>query len=85
MSLKTDPVANSSKKGSTITVVVSKGVQQKQFRMLPENHKTLRNNWLEAAGFIIGTISEEYSDSVAKGNVISTDPQANVELERFYC
>lgn len=37
---------------------------------------------LEAAGFIIGTISEEYSDSVAEGNVISTDPQANVELEK---
>ena len=81
--IKTDPVANSSKeKGSTITVVVSKGVQPKTVPDVTGKSQDTAKQLLEAAGFIIGTISEEYSDSVAKGNVISTDPQANVELEK---
>ncbi|BCP63278.1 Stk1 family PASTA domain-containing Ser/Thr kinase [Streptococcus suis] len=81
--IKTDPVANSSKeKGSTITVVVSKGVQPKTVPDVTRKSQDTAKQLLEAAGFIIGTISEEYSDSVAEGNVISTDPQANVELEK---
>lgn len=81
--IKTDPVANSSKeKGSTITVVVSKGVQPKTVPDVTGKSQDTAKQLLEAAGFIIGTISEEYSDSVAEGNVISTDPQANVELEK---
>ncbi|HFI0743199.1 TPA: Stk1 family PASTA domain-containing Ser/Thr kinase [Streptococcus suis] len=81
--IKTDPVANSSKeKGSTITVIVSKGVQPKTVQDVTGKSQDTAKQLLEAAGFIIGTISEEYSDSVAEGNVISTDPQANVELEK---
>ncbi|MYN69960.1 Stk1 family PASTA domain-containing Ser/Thr kinase [Streptococcus suis] len=81
--IKTDPVANSSKeKGSTITVVVSKGVQPKTVPDVTGKSQDTAKQLLEAAGFIIGTISEEYSDSVAEGNVISTDPQAKVELEK---
>ena len=81
--IKTDPVANSSKeKGSTITVVVSKGVQPKTVPDVTGKSQDTAKQLLEATGFIIGTISEEYSDSVAEGNVISTDPQANVELEK---
>ena len=81
--IKTDPVANSSKeKGSTITVVVSKGVQPKTVPDVTGKSQDTAKQLLEAAGFIIGTISEEYSDSVAEGNVISTDSQANVELEK---
>lgn len=81
--IKTDPVANSSKeKGSTITVIVSKGVQPKTVPDVTGKSQDTAKQLLEAAGFIIGTISEEYSDSVAEGNVISTDPQANVELEK---
>ncbi|HFI0322276.1 TPA: Stk1 family PASTA domain-containing Ser/Thr kinase [Streptococcus suis] len=81
--IKTDPVANSSKeKGSTITVIVSKGVQPKTVQDVTGKSQDTAKQLLEVAGFIIGTISEEYSDSVAEGNVISTDPQANVELEK---
>lgn len=81
--IKTDPVANSSKeKGSTITVIVSKGVQPKTVPDVTGKSQDTAKQLLEAAGFIIGTVSEEYSDSVAEGNVISTDPQANVELEK---
>ncbi|MEG3313500.1 Stk1 family PASTA domain-containing Ser/Thr kinase [Streptococcus parasuis] len=81
--IKTDPVANSSKeKGSTITVVVSKGVQPKTVPDVTGKSQDTAKQLLEAAGFIIGTISEEYSDSVVEGNVISTDPQAKVELEK---
>lgn len=81
--INTDPVANSSKeKGSTITVVVSKGVQPKTVPDVTGKSQDTAKQLLEAAGFIIGTISEEYSDSVVEGNVISTDPQAKVELEK---
>ncbi|HFI0300940.1 TPA: Stk1 family PASTA domain-containing Ser/Thr kinase [Streptococcus suis] len=81
--IKTDPVANSSKeKGSTVTIIVSKGTQPQSVPDVTGKSQDTAKQLLEAAGFIVGTISEEYSMSVSQGNVIRTDPLPKVELEK---
>ncbi|HFI0668273.1 TPA: Stk1 family PASTA domain-containing Ser/Thr kinase [Streptococcus suis] len=81
--IKTDPVANSSKeKGSTVTIIVSKGTQPQSVPDVTGKSQDTAKQLLEAVGFIVGTISEEYSTSVSQGNVIRTDPLPNVELEK---
>lgn len=81
--IKTDPAANSSKeKGSEISLIVSKGPQPQSVPDLTGKPQETAKQMLESAGFIVGTITEEYSNSVSKGNVISSDPLPNVELKK---
>lgn len=79
--ISTNPVANTSKvKGSKIDVVVSKGIAKKEVELVPEViGKSLdeAESLLEAAGFVVGTVTEKNSEEVETGLVISTDPVAN--------
>ena len=81
--ISTDPVANSSKaKGSAINIVVSKGVEMVVVPDVRGKKLESAKAELEAAGFKVGDVSEEYSDSLASGLVISTDPATGVEVAK---
>ncbi|HEM3442959.1 TPA: Stk1 family PASTA domain-containing Ser/Thr kinase [Streptococcus suis] len=81
--IKTDPGANSSaEKGVKITLYVSKGVAPQVVPNVVGKTQENATQILQAAGFSIGTITQEYSSSVTAGQVISTDPVANTELTK---
>ena len=69
-------------KGSKINIVVSQGTEEVTVpdlsgKTLSEAQKALAN-----AGFALGTTSEDYSDSVDSGKVISQDPAANKSAKK---
>lgn len=75
--ISTDPAANSSKaKGSTINIVVSKGAESVTVPDVRGKKLETAKAELEAAGFTIGEVTEEYSNSLASGLVILTDPSS---------
>ena len=75
--ISTDPAANSSKaKGSTINIVVSKGAETVAVPDVRGKKLETAKAELEAAGFTIGEVTEEYSNSLASGLVILTDPSS---------
>ncbi|HFU4025240.1 TPA: Stk1 family PASTA domain-containing Ser/Thr kinase [Streptococcus suis] len=81
--IETDPKANSSQaKGSTVTMVVSEGVEQITVPDVVGKTQNSATQTLQNAGFKVGTITEDYSDTVASGLVISTDPEANTNLAK---
>lgn len=83
MIISTDPVANSSKaKGSTINIIVSKGTEMVAVPNLNGKKMEVAKAELESSGFKVGEVREEYSDSVAAGLVISTDPAAGTGLSK---
>ncbi|HFU4054995.1 TPA: Stk1 family PASTA domain-containing Ser/Thr kinase [Streptococcus suis] len=78
--IKTNPEVNASVgKGSSVTLYVSKGV------VVPNvigKSQESASQILQDAGFYIGTVTQVYSSTVEAGQVISTDPVADTELER---
>ncbi|HFH9837524.1 TPA: Stk1 family PASTA domain-containing Ser/Thr kinase [Streptococcus suis] len=81
--IETDPKANSSQaKGSTVTMVVSEGIEQLTVPDVIGKTQNSATQTLQNAGFKVGTITEEYSDTVASGLVINTDPEANTSLSK---
>lgn len=75
--IETDPKANSSKaKGSTVTITVSKGAESITIPSdLAGKSVEAAKQELQKAGFVVGTTTEQYSDSIQKGLVIGTDPE----------
>jgi len=81
--ISTNPVADSSKaKGSTINIVVSKGAESVVVPDVRGKKLETAKAELEAAGFKIGEVTETYSDTVASGLVIVTDPANGVETTK---
>ena len=81
--ISTNPAANSSKaKGSTINIVVSKGAETLAVPDVRGKKLETAKAELEAAGFKIGEVTETYSDTVASGLVILTDPANGVETSK---
>ena len=81
--ISTNPAANSSKaKGSTINIVVSKGAETVVVPDVRGKKLETAKAELEAAGFKIGEVTETYSDTVASGLVILTDPATGVETTK---
>ena len=81
--ISTNPVADSSKaKGSTINIVVSKGAETVVVPDVRGKKLETAKAELEAAGFKIGEVTETYSDTVASGLVIVTDPANGVETTK---
>ncbi|MDO4841855.1 MAG: Stk1 family PASTA domain-containing Ser/Thr kinase [Phoenicibacter congonensis] len=69
-------------KGSKINIVVSQGTEEVTVpdlsgKTLSEAQKALAN-----AGFALGSTSEDYSDSVDSGKVMSQDPAANKSAKK---
>ncbi len=72
--VKQDPAANSSvAKGSTVTYVLSKGKEALAIPNVTGMSQSNATNTLKNAGFEV-SVTDEYSDSVASGNVVWQDP-----------
>lgn len=81
--LKTTPAANSNQiKGSTVTMVVSQGEVQITVPDVSGETEANAIQALKAAGLTVGTVTEEYSDTIEAGVVIGTDPVANTTLSK---
>ncbi|HEM6219703.1 TPA: Stk1 family PASTA domain-containing Ser/Thr kinase [Streptococcus suis] len=81
--IKTNPQANASvEKESSVTLYVSNGVAPQLVPDVVGKTQDSASQILQASGFYVGTITQEFSDSVESGHVISTDPIAYTELEK---
>ena len=69
------------KTGSTVTVNISKGLGDGSVPDLRGKKQSELADYLEAAGFKLGTVSEEASEE-EKGTVLSQDPDAGEEVEK---
>ncbi|NQJ21076.1 Stk1 family PASTA domain-containing Ser/Thr kinase [Streptococcus suis] len=67
-------------KGDVVTLTVSKGVAPQTLPNVVSKTESAAIQLLEAAGFLVGTVSQEYHTSIAAGSVISSDPVAGTEL-----
>ncbi|HEM3701842.1 TPA: Stk1 family PASTA domain-containing Ser/Thr kinase [Streptococcus suis] len=67
-------------KGDVVTLTVSKGVAPQTVPNVVSKTEIAAIQLLEAAGFVVGTVSQEYHTSVAAGSVISSDPIVGTEL-----
>ena len=77
-----DPEAGTTiKTGSTITVNISNGLGDGSVPDLRGKKQSELADYLEAAGFKLGTVSEEASDQ-EKGTVLSQNPSAGDEVEK---
>ena len=77
-----DPEAGTTiKTGSTITDNISNGLGDGSVPDLRGKKQSELADYLEAAGFKLGTVSEEASDQ-EKGTVLSQDPSAGDEVEK---
>ena len=76
-----DPnVGTSVKSGSSVKVVLSSGPKTTAVPDLTGVDLTTAKSTITQAGFVVGTITKEYSDSVTSGAVISEDPTAGSSL-----
>ncbi len=75
--IRQSPSANTTAAaGSTVTIVVSKGKQPVTIPSVVGSSKSAATTKLQNAGFKV-TVQEEYSSTVAAGNVIRQSPSAN--------
>lgn len=70
------------KKGDIITLTVSKGAEQVKVPNIVGKSKSEAEKALKKAGFKIGKISYEYSNSVAEGKVISQKVKGGDEVDK---
>ncbi|MBL6537564.1 Stk1 family PASTA domain-containing Ser/Thr kinase [Streptococcus suis] len=81
--IKTSPNANTShQKGTTVTVIVSKGVEPVDVPDVTGKSLSEATQLLKSVGLIVGTTTEEFSDQVESGYVISSNPVATTTLEK---
>jgi beta-lactam-binding protein with PASTA domain/tRNA A-37 threonylcarbamoyl transferase component Bud32 len=85
--ISTDPKSGTTAQyGSTVTIYYSIGptIVMKTVPSLvgTKYDNSTVTNALQAAGFKLGTVTHQWSDSVAKGNIISTSPNAGVQSKQ---
>ncbi len=66
---------------TAITLVVSKGTDSLVLEGLRNKTETEANNYLTQNGLVNGGTGEEYSESVEKGKVVRTEPEAGTTLK----
>lgn len=77
----TEPTAGASlPSGSQVTLVVSKGIETKAVPSVTGKTSSEAKKTLEDAGFKV-KVTEDYSDTVGKGKVVSQDPDTGVVLQ----
>ena len=67
-------------KGSTVTIQVSKGEEKISVPDVRGTDENTAKNTLSGAGLNV-TVTTDYSDSVAQGNVISQDPSGGTKVD----
>lgn len=81
--LETDPKAGTKvKKGSVISVIVSAGEEQVEMPDFRNYEKTDIEKFLKSKEFTNYTITEEYSDSVESGYLISQSPSKGTMISK---
>ncbi|WP_252230351.1 Stk1 family PASTA domain-containing Ser/Thr kinase [Clostridium sp. ZBS15] len=80
--IKSDPKAGSSVKAkSKIRVILSSGQSKVKMPDLREEDTDTANKILQSLNLKIDNITEEYSDDVPKGQIISQTPSKNTEVD----
>ena len=80
--ISSDPVAGTEvDEGTSVTIIVSLGKEQVKVPDLRNKTAAEAEAALAAVG-LVGSASEDYSDSVAAGNVISQDPGNGTTVEK---
>jgi eukaryotic-like serine/threonine-protein kinase len=78
-----DPQAGQSvKRGGTVTYWVSRGVPKAKVPYVIGLSSSDAATKIEDAGLVVGTTSQQYSDSVASGEVIGQSPDAGTTVDR---
>ena len=67
--------------GHAVTAVISRGVETKTVPDVVGKTKDQASAAIKGAGLTLGTVTEEYSASVASGKVISSDPKAGKVIQ----
>ncbi|HEY7874326.1 MAG TPA: Stk1 family PASTA domain-containing Ser/Thr kinase [Actinomycetota bacterium] len=81
--LEQDPAAGEPvDEGSTVTLVVSGGPRQTTVPDVVDLSEAEAEELLDESGLRVGTVTPEASDEIEPGNVISSDPPANTEVDR---
>ncbi|XZH95657.1 Stk1 family PASTA domain-containing Ser/Thr kinase [Clostridium perfringens] len=81
--LKVDPNVDSTvKSGSEVKLTVSGGEGQIKVPNFEEMNLDSVKRTLKSLGLELGTVDEEYSDSVPRGEVISQSPNANESVDK---
>lgn len=84
--ISTSPAAGKKiDKSSVVTVVVSKGKeadQQVEVPTITGKTESKAKELLKAAGLASGQASQEYSDTVDEGNIISQSPSAGTKVDK---
>ena len=79
--IRTEPAMGTTvPKGTRVILFVSAGVEQVKVPSVVGQAQAQAKATLEAVSLVVSVV-EEFSDTVAKGTVISQDPSANVVLE----
>lgn len=68
-------------RGSTVTVTYTKLPEQQPVPSVTGTSRSQAESTLKSTGFKLGDVDTEYSNSVAKGSVISQSPNAGAMLE----
>ncbi|MCE1177451.1 MAG: Stk1 family PASTA domain-containing Ser/Thr kinase [Micrococcales bacterium] len=70
------------RRGSTVEVSVSKGRERYAVPTLAGRTRAEAEQALKAERLVLGTVSQEWSESVPEGQVISSTPEAGASLKR---
>ncbi|WP_035902863.1 Stk1 family PASTA domain-containing Ser/Thr kinase [Knoellia subterranea] len=80
--IATTPKANEEvRRGTSVTVTVSKGPERYGVPTLAGVALTEATNQIQAANLVLGKVTETFSETVPKDQVISTDPKAGTQLK----
>ncbi len=78
---RTDPEPTARiEEGGTVTLTLSKGPERFDVPKVVGKPRADAEKSIKTAGLAVGKVSQEYSDTVAKGDVIRTDPKAGASL-----
>jgi eukaryotic-like serine/threonine-protein kinase len=81
--LEQDPAARSeADEGSTVTLVISAGPRQTTVPDVVDITQAEAEELLDEAGLRVGRVTPEASEDIEPGNVISSDPVADTEVDR---
>ena len=80
--IQTPEADTKGKEGDTVTITISLGTETIDVPNVTNKSQSAAQSTLENSGLSAGSISEEPSDTVKKGNVISSDPAAGTKVNK---
>lgn len=80
--IQTPEADTKGKEGDTVTITISLGTETIDVPDVTNKSQSAAQSTLENSGLSAGSISEEPSDTVKKGNVISSNPAAGTKVNK---